>query len=209
MIPGDVPIWTRDADDQFNSGSLKTAPAHALHLSAGDIYAPSIMVAGSGTSLYLKLGQNCTISSDQFDPRFCPIIDRQKITIRTYFDKSVGIRTLYFNIIVDDRFVDCQANMTVTFVHNVNRTQYNVSGYLYFDCQLNAGCDSTTQPPPTDVPTQCNCPMTGSSDQSIGTHCEEPTTKVASGSKLDHLALPGILLVAVSVLLSATLTVPL
>ena len=190
MIQGDVHVWTRTVDDLSRSATFITAPAQALHLAAGDIYALSIMVNTSGGSLYLKLGQNCTISGDMFEEGRCPIIDRMNIKI-THI-KLAMIRTLYFNIIIDDRFIDGQANMTVTFIHIANQIQYNISGYLYFDSQPNVyPC----------TPVQCNCPTTSSSDQETSTHCEE---KVTCGSKLDHVALPGMLLVAVSVLFSVT-----
>ena len=200
MIQGDVHVWTRTVDDLSRSATFITAPAQALHLAAGDIYALSIMVNTSGGSLYLKLGQNCTISGDMFEEGRCPIIDRMNIKI-THI-KLAMIRTLYFNIIIDDRFIDGQANMTVTFIHIANRIQYNISGYLYFDSQPNVEDDSSTQYPRT--PVQCNCPTTGSSDQETSTHCQEKVAKLVSGSNLDHVALPGMLLVAVSVLFSVT-----
>jgi hypothetical protein len=117
----------------------------------------------------------------------------------THFDESTDIRTLYFNITVDDRFIDGQANMTVYFGHHVNKTEYNISGYLYFE---DSGCNPST-PTPTDiVTTPCDCPMTGNSDTTQTTTAACQT--LPSGSTLTYLDLPGsVFTVVVSLLLSA------
>ena len=207
MIPGDVPVWIRTADDRSNSGSLITAPAPALHLTAGDIYAPSIMVAGNLGALSLQLGQNCTISGDRFSRRYCPIINETNISIRTLFNESIDIRTIYYSIMIDGGFKD---RMMVTFSHFLNRKEYNISGYLYFD----AGCDSCTQSPPTNdnsiVNTQCDCSTTGNSDPTrpTDTPCQEVVAMLISGSTLNHQNFPWagsvFIVVVVSMLLSAT-----
>ena len=206
LIPGSV---TRTPDDRSNPGSLIMAPAHALYLTTGDIYAPSII--GSEGTLYLKLGQNCLITGDPYDhdrANFvaCPNIDHTKITVTANNRSSNSIRTLSFNITIDDRFIDGQANMMVSFIQIVNRQEYNISGYLYFNSQPNTGCDSYTQP----TTTQCDCPMTGTSDPTQATSSRDTSslkvvTTPTSGSMLNHLDLLGsVFIVVVSLLLSAT-----
>ena len=207
LIPGSVPVQNWTADDRSISETFITAPAQALHLSAGDIYAPSIMVAESGGSLLLKLGENCNISGETFNKRHCPIIDSINITTMTYYADQLAVRTLYFNIAIDNGFIDGQANMTVTFIHIINRIEHNISGYLYFDSQPTAGCNPSTsiQPPPINhTPTLCDCPTTGNSDptQTTDTTCQ---TTLTSGSMLNRLDLPGsVFIVTVSLLLFAT-----
>ena len=212
MVPGSVSTLTRTAADQSNAGTLITAPAHALYLTTGNIYAPSIIAAGSDGALYLQLGQTCKIGGSLFNhssPSLfeCPIqIDLMKIII-TARDDSNSTHTLSFNISIDDAFIDGQANMMVTFIHIVNKRNYNISGYLYFDSQPNARCNSSTSPPPTDAnTTPCDCPMTGNSNpiQNTTTTCLDSGT-LMSGSMLNHLDLLGsVSILIVSLLLFAT-----
>ena len=208
LIRGDVPIWTRTTDDRSNLGSLITAPAHALQLSAGDTYAPSIMVtateSGNFGALSLQLGQNCTIQGDSFIEKFCPIIHDRDISI--IYDDSTAVHTLYFNITIDDRFIDGQDNIIVYFHQEVDQTNYNISGYLYFE---DSGCNPSTPITPTDIVTiRCDCAtsMTGNSDatpvQTIAA-CQK-LLNITSGSTLSSLYCPGsVFILVVSLLLSA------
>ena len=209
LIPGDVPVWTRTTDDRNNSGSLITAPAQSLQLSAGDTYAPSIMVtatrSGNFGVLSLQLGENCTIQGDIFNEKFCPIIHDQNISV-TYNDDSTAVHTLYFNITIDDRFIDGQDNIIVYFHQEVDQMNHNISGYLYFE---DSGCNPSTPIPRTDVvTTQCDCPMsvTGNSDathvQTTIATCQKLLNST-SGSMLSSLYLPGsVFILVVSLLLS-------
>lgn len=209
LIPGSVSILTRTADDRSNSGSLITAPAHALYLTTGDIYAPSII--GSEGTLHLKLGQNCIITGDLNHDLAnlisCPDnIDRMKIIVTANNGSANNVRTLSFNITIDDRFIDGQANMMVSFTQIVHGDEHNISGYLYFNSQPNAGCDPYTQP----ITTQCDCPTTDTSDPTHATNnsdtgCWELAATLTSGSMQNHLYLPGsVFIVVVFLLLSAT-----
>ena len=209
LIPGSVPVSTRT---QSNSETLYTAPAHVLYLTTGDIYAPSII--GRGGALYLKLGQDCTITGDllyhnRTNLIDCPNnIDGTKIVVTANDGSADSIRTLSFNITIDDRFIDGQANMMVSFAQFVNGENSSISGYLYFNSQPNAGCDSYTQP----ITTQCDCPTTCTSDPTQATNNSDisslkvVTTPISgSRSMQNHLELPGsVLIVVVSLLLSAT-----
>ena len=202
MIPGSVPVLTRTADDRSNSGSLITAPAHALYLTTGDIYAPSVI--GSGGALYLQLGQDCTVTGS--GPHSgCP--DKIKVTVNN--GSANTINTISFNITIDNRFIDGQATMMVSFIQIVERfgepTRYNISGYLHFNSQPNAECDSYTQP----ITTQCDCPTTGTSDPTRATNsdttCLGANSILPSGSMQNHLDLLGsVLIVVVSLLFFAT-----
>ena len=207
MVPGSVSTLTRTAADRSNAGTLITAPAHALYLTTGNIYAPSIIAAGSDGTLFLQLGKTCIIDgslSNHSDPSLnnCPIITAREDEMFN------SIHTLSFNISIDNAFIDCQANMMVTFIHVVDRKIHNISGYLYFDSQFNAGCGSSTLPPPTDTnTTPCDCPMTGNSNPTESdntTTCPDSGT-LMSGSMLNHLDLLGsVSILIVSLLLFAT-----
>ena len=219
LIPGSVSVETRSPDDQSNSKTFITAPAHALYLTAGDIYAPLIIVNESGGSLYLQLGKNCIFSVNSLDryhhctsSSSCNIMNPNAIPCsHNEAANGTGIRTLSFNICIDDGFIDGQANMTVYFIHNVNQMEYNISGYLYFDSQPTAGgnsCTSTQPPPINNTPTQCDSPTTGNSDptaQTTNTPHQEQVTMSSSASVLNHLDLPrSVFILTVSLLLSST-----
>ena len=159
--------------------------------------------SGNFGSLSLQLGQNCTIQGDIFNEKFCPIIHDRNISV-TYNRDLTFVHTLYFNITIDDRFIDGQENIIVYFHQKVNQMNYNISGYLYFE---DSGFNPSTPIPPTDIgTTQCDCTtsVTGNSDATPVKATIADCQKLTSGSTLSSLYCPGsVFILVVSLLLSA------
>ena len=171
MIPGSIPIWTkRAANNQSNFGDLLTAPPNALHLTDGDIYAPSIMVAGCFKSIAIQLGDNCKVTSE-FSEQHCPLIRQDKISIIKPVCKT--IKTLSFLITISDKFIESRNNISVTFIqYAVDGTNYNISGYLYFDSQPDNNCATESGHTNTsNDPIQCTCNKTEDPDPKKTANC--------------------------------------